>query len=109
MKEMVPLRIVALCSNIAFIAYGIGLGLTPIWLLHASLLPLNGWRLGQALRSAARMGRTRTRKPRMRWRKSRGFIVAGRNARRRRVSIEMLPVLQARATQQGRSAPPERA
>jgi len=61
MKEMVPLRIVALCSNLAFIAYGIGLDLTPIWLLHASLLPLNGWRLGQALRSSAGTGRTRTR------------------------------------------------
>ena len=45
MKEMVPLRIVALCSNLAFIAYGLGLGLTPIWLLHAVLLPMNVWRL----------------------------------------------------------------
>src|SRR5215472_3000502 len=55
MKEMVPLRIVALCSNLAFIAYGMGLGLTPIWLLHAVLLPMNVWRLCE-LREAASIG-----------------------------------------------------
>jgi CRP/FNR family transcriptional regulator, cyclic AMP receptor protein len=54
MKEMVPLRIVGMFSNMAFIAYGLGLDLTPVWLLHAVLLPLNGWRLAQALRSAGR-------------------------------------------------------
>lgn len=51
MREMIPLRIVALCSNLAFIAYGASLGLTPIWLLHILLLPMNGWRLVQAVRS----------------------------------------------------------
>jgi hypothetical protein len=51
MKEMVPLRIVGMFSNMAFIAYGLGLDLTPVWLLHAVLLPLNGWHLAQALRS----------------------------------------------------------
>jgi CRP/FNR family transcriptional regulator, cyclic AMP receptor protein len=47
MKEMVRLRMVAMSSNIAFIVYGLGLGLTPVWLLHAVLLPLNVWRLVQ--------------------------------------------------------------
>jgi len=50
MKEMVALRVVALCSNLAFIAYGLGLDLVPIWALHVILLPMNGWRLWQALR-----------------------------------------------------------
>jgi hypothetical protein len=60
MREMVPLRIVALCSNLAFIAYGAALGLTPIWLLHILLLPMNGWRLVQAVRSRSfgRAGRS---------------------------------------------------
>jgi hypothetical protein len=51
MKEMAALRIVAMCSNLAFIVYGVGLDLMPVWLLHAVLLPLNGWRLRQALKS----------------------------------------------------------
>ena len=35
--------------NLAFVAYGAALDLTPIWLLHALLLPMNGWRLLQTL------------------------------------------------------------
>ena len=53
MKEMIPLRIVGICSNLAFIVYGLGLGLVPVWALHAVLLPMNGWRLWQALRQRA--------------------------------------------------------
>jgi hypothetical protein len=48
MREMVPLRIAALCSNLAFIAYGLALGLAPVWLLHALLLAMNGYRLLEA-------------------------------------------------------------
>ena len=54
MKDMVNLRIVAICSNIAFIAYALVLDLPPILLLHVMLLPLNGWRLAQALRCSHR-------------------------------------------------------
>ena len=50
MKEMIPLRIAALASNLSFIAYGASLGLTPIWLLHVLLVPMNSCRLVQALR-----------------------------------------------------------
>jgi hypothetical protein len=50
MKDMVNLRIVAICSNIAFIAYGIALNLLPVLILHVILLPLNGWRLMGALK-----------------------------------------------------------
>src|SRR5215217_4036001 len=54
MKTMVPLRMVAICSNIAFMTYAL-LGLKygvfgrvyPILVLHASLLPLNIIRLRQ--------------------------------------------------------------
>ena len=49
MKDLVPLRATALASNVAFLAYGIALGLTPIWLLHAILLPVNCWRLWQQI------------------------------------------------------------
>jgi CRP/FNR family transcriptional regulator, cyclic AMP receptor protein len=51
MGDMVRLRLVAICSNFAFIAYGLTLGLTPVWLLHSVLLPLNVWRLRQVIRS----------------------------------------------------------
>jgi hypothetical protein len=54
MKDMIPLRLAALASNVAFIAYGLALGLTPIWLLHALLVPLNGYRLVEAARLRAR-------------------------------------------------------
>jgi CRP/FNR family transcriptional regulator, cyclic AMP receptor protein len=50
MKDMIPLRIVAMLSNLAFVVYRLGLHLAPVWLLHAVLLPLNGWRLAQAVR-----------------------------------------------------------
>jgi hypothetical protein len=49
MKGIVPLRVVAMCSNLVFIIYGLALGLTLIWSLHAALLPLNAWRLVEAL------------------------------------------------------------
>jgi hypothetical protein len=48
--DMVKLRIVAICSNIAFIAYAITLHLPPVLILHVVLLPLNGWRLMGALK-----------------------------------------------------------
>ncbi len=51
MKEMVPLRVAALCSNVAFLIYGVGLGLGPVVLLHGTLIPLNAWRLMTALPS----------------------------------------------------------
>jgi CRP/FNR family transcriptional regulator, cyclic AMP receptor protein len=50
MKDMAALRVIALCSNFAFIAYGLALGLTPIWLLHALLVPVNGCRLIETVR-----------------------------------------------------------
>ncbi|HEY7549142.1 MAG TPA: cyclic nucleotide-binding protein [Hyphomicrobiaceae bacterium] len=48
MEAMVPLRLVAIASNVAFIGYGYLGDLTPILLLHLGLLPLNAWRLCEA-------------------------------------------------------------
>jgi hypothetical protein len=55
MKDIVSLRIVAICSNIAFIAYGFMLNLPPVLMLHVILLPLNGWRLMEALKQRSAM------------------------------------------------------
>lgn len=50
MKTMIPLRIVGICSNLAFIAYGYLDGLYPVLILHVILLPLNGLRLLEMVR-----------------------------------------------------------
>jgi hypothetical protein len=47
MKTMMPLRAVAIGSNVAFISYGYVGGMAPILILHVALLPLNLWRLHQ--------------------------------------------------------------
>jgi len=47
MNGIVQLRIVAVASNVAFLTYGIALGLMPVWLLHLLLLPVNLCRLWQ--------------------------------------------------------------
>jgi hypothetical protein len=47
MKDILHLRIVAVASNVAFLTYGIALGLIPVWLLHLVLLPVNLVRLWQ--------------------------------------------------------------
>lgn|GEM_PF-2791206 len=49
MKTMVPLRIIGICSNFAFIAYGYLDGLYPVLILHLILLPLNVLRLREML------------------------------------------------------------
>jgi hypothetical protein len=48
MRAMVPLRLVAIASNLAFIAYGASAGIHPVLMLHLVLLPLNALRLAQA-------------------------------------------------------------
>lgn len=51
-KDMVPLRVIAIASNLAFISYGWLEGLRPVLLLHVLLLPTNLLRLSQLLASA---------------------------------------------------------
>jgi CRP/FNR family cyclic AMP-dependent transcriptional regulator len=45
MKTMMPLRWVAISSNVAFVIYSLLGGLDPILVLHVILLPLNLYRL----------------------------------------------------------------
>jgi len=49
MKTLIPLRVLAILSNIAFILYALGADLFPVLLLHAALLPLNFWRTSQVI------------------------------------------------------------
>ena len=49
MKSTVPLRILALASNVVFIAYAYAAWLIPILVLHCALLPVNLMRLRQHL------------------------------------------------------------
>ena len=55
MKTMIPLRIAAMSSNIAFILYAFYDGLFPVLALHTILLPLNILRTVQMLRLIRRV------------------------------------------------------
>ena len=55
MKTIIPLRVVAILSNIAFVLYGFGAGLVPILILHSALLPLNIFRTYQHVKSFRRI------------------------------------------------------
>ena len=55
MNDMVSLRVAALASNCAFLAYGVGLNLGPVIVLHGILLPLNIWRLAQGIGTGPRL------------------------------------------------------
>jgi hypothetical protein len=50
---MVPLRILALVSNVLFCSYGYFDHLYPVFILHATLFPINVLRLVQLMISAA--------------------------------------------------------
>ncbi|MCA6124990.1 hypothetical protein J6500_24295 [Bradyrhizobium sp. WSM 1704] len=52
MKGMIQLRLVALCSNVAFLVYAFSLHLAPIAILHSALIPVNVIRLIAALRES---------------------------------------------------------
>jgi len=55
MKTMLPLRIVGILSNIAFLAFALIEHIVPVILLHGTLLPLNIFRLHQILKLAGEM------------------------------------------------------
>ncbi|KTD74304.1 hypothetical protein [Legionella tucsonensis] len=44
-KRILTLRLIAICSNVAFILYALGSTLYPIFVLHSLLLPLNLYRI----------------------------------------------------------------
>ena len=75
MSTMIPLRVMALASNVLFIAYGYADHLYPVLLLHTLLLPVNAFRLIQFYRLVQRMREIpgadlsiRTLLPHMTWR-----------------------------------------
>jgi hypothetical protein len=43
MQTMIPLRVIAIASNVAFIVYGLGGRLYPILILHALRRRRQGW------------------------------------------------------------------
>jgi hypothetical protein len=49
MRQLIPLRALAITSNVTFILYGYWAGIEPVLLLHVILLPVNVFRLRQAL------------------------------------------------------------
>jgi CRP/FNR family cyclic AMP-dependent transcriptional regulator len=49
MSTMVPLRMVAICSNVLFASYGAFAHIYPVLILHTVLLPVNAVRLYQIL------------------------------------------------------------
>lgn len=57
MRSMVPLRVIGICSNFAFLIYAASLGLMPVAVLHSVLLPVNLWRLWEALQEKRAMPR----------------------------------------------------
>src|SRR5262245_26720970 len=63
MRTMLPLRLVAIASNVAFIGYGSLVGIKPVLMLHLSLLPMNVYRLLQARRAALQRRKARAAVP----------------------------------------------
>ena len=59
MKRSIPLRMMALASNVVFIAYAWLAWLVPILILHIALLPLNAARLWELWRAPAWPGMLR--------------------------------------------------
>jgi len=50
MKTMVPLRVVGIMSNVAFLAFALIEHIVPVIILHGTLLPLNVFRLREILK-----------------------------------------------------------
>ncbi|CCV15056.1 YgjV family protein [Mesorhizobium sp. STM 4661] len=50
MKEMLWLRVAALMSCLAFLAYGTLIGSLPLILMELTLLPINAWRLFELIK-----------------------------------------------------------
>ena len=50
MRTMIPLRVIGLASNVAFVTYGVLFGSLPTVILHGILFPLNVYRLHEMLK-----------------------------------------------------------
>ncbi len=60
-RSITTLRMLAIASNVLFVAYAAGTHLLPVLILHALLLPINLARLLQALAEKRRSGQRRSR------------------------------------------------
>jgi biotin carboxyl carrier protein len=60
MKTMVPLRVVGILSNVAFLAFALIEHIVPVIILHGTLLPLNLFRLHQILQLVREIRQART-------------------------------------------------
>ena len=57
MKNMIPLRMIGIASNITFIVYTVNAQIWPVFVLHTVLLPMNIFRLIQMLRLVKKVRR----------------------------------------------------
>lgn len=48
-SEARRMRPIAVCANLAMLAYGVAAALPPVFALHALLLPVNLWRWAESL------------------------------------------------------------
>lgn len=55
MRTMIPLRVVAIGSNVCFIGFGLAAHVYPVLILHAVLLPLNAVRTVEMFRLSRRL------------------------------------------------------
>lgn len=67
MRTMVPLRVAALGANVSFIVFGALEATLPILVLHAILLPFNGYRLWELLRGVRAVRAARGTEPDFSW------------------------------------------
>jgi len=67
MKNMISLRVLALVSNVCFIAYGLVESLLPSILLNAALLPVNARRLWEITKLSAEIKRATLESPVSQW------------------------------------------
>jgi hypothetical protein len=62
MSTIVPLRILAVVSNVLFGLYGLLAHLYPVFLLHSILLPINLFKLARTRLSSSRFAATSIRR-----------------------------------------------
>ena len=67
MRTMVPLRIIAILSNILFVAFGYIQHIYPVLFLHTALLPINTWRLVMVQRAPPGVSAARASRPYAFW------------------------------------------
>jgi len=67
MERMLPLRVLALVSNVCFIGYGFAEGLLPSMVLNAVLLPVNAKRLWEIKKLSKEIARASQESPVSEW------------------------------------------